>query len=99
MIAEARKVGKSGSQIFNDILFHAFIIVFSILIAKSPAALGLFWISLKTLHFVECILLDSIRVRRFLRIPKTIYEPANIYKFKYDVVLRGFKNLFKKFKK
>jgi membrane protein insertase Oxa1/YidC/SpoIIIJ len=99
VIASAAKVGKSSRQIASEILIGCFIVVFALLIAKSPAALGIFWISSNSLHLLECIILDSVKVRRLLGIPKHYLEPSNIYLFKYAVTLNGFKKILKRFKR
>ena len=99
VIQKATKVGKSFRQKFTTVLVFTFIIVFASLIIKSPAAVGLFWVSSNSLHLIECIILDSIKFRRLVGIPKTNLEPNNIYLFKYAVILNGFKKILKRFKK
>ncbi|RNA37012.1 mitochondrial inner membrane COX18 isoform X2 [Brachionus plicatilis] len=48
-------------------------------------SVGLFWISSNFLSLLELVILDSIVVRRMLKIPKTSIEPANIYAAKSDM--------------
>ena len=59
-------------------------------------SVALFWILSNSLSLAELVLLDSIRVRRLLRIPKTHLEKNSIYKLKYEILKQQFEKLTNK---
>jgi hypothetical protein len=60
--------------------------------------IALFWLSSNAFYFVEQLAIDSIRVRRLVRIPKTQVEPASIYMQKFNNLKKEFAWI-KRFKK
>ncbi|CAF0803633.1 unnamed protein product [Brachionus calyciflorus] len=71
---------------FRKYLSVVFIFLITYFISNMPSSVGLFWISSNFLSLIELVILDSIFIRRLLRIPKTSVEPTNIYLTKMNAL-------------
>lgn len=63
--------------------------MFTLISAKLPAAVSLFWTYTQIVALSERFLLDSPKVRRIFKIPKTPYELKNPFIFKYERMLES----------